>query len=78
MSLENLEQDLDAFKAVLEDFNSGKLKLQNGQDEFLADLKMRIAALEARIYGRGSLADGPLDGGSLADGSLDGEYRAAG
>ena len=52
MGLENQEQDLAAFKAVLEDFHSGKLKLQNGQDEFVADLKRRIADLEGMLDGR--------------------------
>ena len=49
MGLENQEQDLAAFKAVLEDFSSGKLKLRDGQDEFLADLKQRIAHLEQKL-----------------------------
>ena len=52
MGLENQEQDLAAFKAVLEDFHSGKLKLQDGQDEFVADLKRRIADLEGMLDGR--------------------------
>ena len=73
MSLENLEQDLAALRAVLEDFHSGKLKLQDGQDEFLADLKLRIAILEAKIDRRGSSADG-----SSADDSWTGEQGFAG
>ena len=49
MSLENHEHDLAAFKAVLEDFVNGKLKLQDGQEEFLADLKQRIFSLEQKL-----------------------------
>ena len=64
MSLENWEQDLAAYRAVLEDFNSGKLKLQQGQDEFVADLKRRILILEEKLGKRSSSTGGSSGGDS--------------
>ena len=49
MSLDEWERDLATFQVVLEDFNSGKLRLEQGQEEFLADLKQRINSLEEKL-----------------------------
>jgi hypothetical protein len=62
MSLENWEEDLAVYRAVLDDIDSGKLRLQQGQEEFVADLKRRIAALEEKIDGRAQWADRASDG----------------
>lgn len=61
MSLEHREQDIAAYQAVLDDFASGKLKLQRGQKEFVADLERRIAALEEEIRRPASAARQPRD-----------------
>jgi hypothetical protein len=59
VSLDTWEQDLAAYRAVLADIESGKLRLQQGQEEFLADLQRRIALLEEKIQGQDSAADEP-------------------
>jgi hypothetical protein len=63
VSLENLEQDLAAYRALLDDIDSGRLTLQQGEEEIVADLKRRIQFLEERLG----------DGASSTDPSADGE-----
>jgi len=46
MSLDYSEHDRAALLAVLEDVNAGRLKLKQGEEEVIADIKRRLQAME--------------------------------
>jgi hypothetical protein len=49
MGKELWREERDQLQAVLGDLTSGKIKLEQGQDEYLAGLRRRIAHLEEKI-----------------------------
>ena len=48
MSLDNWEQDIAALKAVLEDLESGRIKLRQGEDAIVADFTRRLRGLDGQ------------------------------
>lgn len=52
MGLDNTEQDRADLQAVLDDLDSGKLKLQHGQEDYVAGLKARLSKLDDKLGGR--------------------------
>ena len=49
MSLDYWELEREQLQAVLDDFNSGQIKLRQGQDEYLASLKWRLEQLDEML-----------------------------
>ena len=49
MGKELWREEREQLQAVLDDLTSGKIRLEQGQDEYLAGLKRRIAHLEEKI-----------------------------
>ena len=52
MGKELWREERDQLQAVLNDLNSGKIRLEQGQDDYLDGLKRRIAHLEEKIAER--------------------------
>lgn len=48
MAFENWEQDIAALKAVLDDIESGRIKLRQGEEEIIADITRRLRSLGDR------------------------------
>ena len=53
MGKEVWREERDQLRAVLNDLKSGKIKLEQGQDDYLAGLKRRIAQLDDMLAGSG-------------------------
>lgn len=49
MGKELWREERDQLRAVLDDLSSGKIRLEQGQEEYLAGLRRRIAHLEEKI-----------------------------
>ena len=49
MGKELWQEERDQLKAVLDDLTSGQIKLEQGQEDYVASLKRRIAHLDERI-----------------------------
>ena len=46
MAFENWEQDIAALKAVLEDLESGRIRLRQGEEEIVASFTRRLRCLD--------------------------------
>lgn len=49
MYREEMKQDRARLKAILADIESGKITFQQGQDDYLADLRRRISRIENNL-----------------------------
>ena len=49
MDKELWQEEREALQAVLNDLNSGKIRLAQGQDDYLDGLRRRIAHLEGKL-----------------------------
>jgi exonuclease VII small subunit len=49
MGKELWREERDQLQAVLSDLNSGKIRLEQGHDDYLDGLKRRIAHLEEKL-----------------------------
>ena len=49
MGKELWREERDQLQAVLDDLTSGQIRLEQGQEEYLASLRRRIAHLDERI-----------------------------
>jgi hypothetical protein len=54
MGRESWQQERDELQAVFDDLRSGMIRLERGQDEYLASLQRRIAYLDAKLSGDAS------------------------
>ena len=52
MGREVWQQERDELRQVLDDLTSGKIRLERGQDEYLANLRRRMAYLDEKIDGK--------------------------
>ena len=51
MGKELWREERDQLQAVLDDLTSGQIKLEQGQEDYVASLRRRIAHLEEKLAG---------------------------